>query len=83
MLEEQIVTDEEITKAWGNASFGICKRVALKYALLKVMCKPECRQSHTMTKILEELELITPKYRVTKKGREYIWAVFNKNNVSI
>ncbi|MCP4392834.1 MAG: hypothetical protein GY804_00970 [Alphaproteobacteria bacterium] len=73
---EEIITDQQLCDAWGNANFGgIPKRKIVKYGLLK--CAVGYHQGHTSKSILIELGLITEKYRITKKGREYLWLVFN------
>jgi hypothetical protein len=79
---KELVTDEEINKAWGNADFGIdlSKRDIINNALLKIAC--EYMIGSTARYILIELGLIrtTPsrKYVLTDNGRYYLFKVFSK-----
>ncbi len=69
----EIVSDEELDRVHGNASFGISKRDVLRLGVLK--CASGYYQGHTSKSICIAHKLITPKsYRLTKKGRKYLWA---------
>jgi hypothetical protein len=74
---EQIVTDQELEKAWGNANFGnMQKRDVIKGALLK--CASGYLTGHTVKCILEELQLVTTRWTLTKKGKQYLFAAFSQ-----
>ncbi len=70
-----MITDEELDVVWGNANFGdMKKRDVVRFGLLK--CVSGYYQGHTSRQIVTELGLITPNYKVTKKGRKYLWEAF-------
>lgn len=79
---EEIVTDEQLESAWGNADFGqqASKRDVIRFALLKYACGYET--GHTAKSILQELGLLIPMYAtlnqngLTKKGRTYLFSAF-------
>lgn len=70
MSKERLITLEEAESTWGNANFGdkaLDKLAYIKQALDKIM--RDSRNGWTMTQILMELKLITPKTRkLTKLG---------------
>lgn len=69
---EQLVTDDELDRAWGNANFGgRTKREVVRLGTLK--CLAGWHQGFTSKTICTELGLIDSQYRVTAKGRAYIW----------
>lgn len=73
--EQEIISDEEITRVHANANFGsMSPRQVVRSGVLK--CASGWHQGHTSTQILQEHGLITPKYRLTKKGRRYLWAAY-------
>ena len=77
---ENIVSDEELDKAWGNSNFGsMTKRDVVKFAVLK--CASGYYQGYTSKIIANELGLINDKYEITPKGRQYLWAAFNTSNL--
>lgn len=72
---EEIITDEEIERVHANADFGsMSKRAVVNLGVLKVAAK--LRMGHTATKICSEHGLITKGYNLTKKGRQYLWAMY-------
>ena len=72
---EQILTDEQINIAWGNANFGsISKRNVVAGALLK--CASGYYTGNTAKCIVEELGLVTKKWTLTKLGKRYLFAAF-------
>lgn len=74
---KEIVSDKELDNAWANANFGdTSKRDVLRFGLLK--CVSGYYQGSTSTCILEDLELITRKYNITKKGKEYLYRAFKE-----
>lgn len=76
MTELELVTDEELDKVHGNANFGISKRDVLMLGVLK--CASGYYQGHTSKTICIQHGLITKKtYKLTDKGRKYLWAAFN------
>lgn len=73
---KEIISDEEIERVHANANFGsMDKRTVVDQGVLK--CASGYYQGHTSTEILKEHGLITAKYRLTKKGQKYLWAVFS------
>lgn len=81
MKLEEIITDEQIKKAWGNANFGkeVNKRDVIKYSLLKYASGYVT--GHTVYCILLELLLINIKEELTPRGKNYLYYSFeNKNN---
>lgn len=72
---EDIVSDEEVERVHANANFGsMPKRDVLNYGVLK--CASGYHQGYTSTQIIKEHGLITEKYKLTKKGKTYLWAAF-------
>ena len=72
---EQILTDEQINIAWGNANFGsISKRNVVAGALLK--CASGYYTGNTAKCIIEELGLVTKKWTLTTLGKRYLFAAF-------
>jgi hypothetical protein len=77
---KDIVSDEELVTAFGNANFGACSsRDILRYAVLKCVCG--YYQGFTSRTIARELGLITEKYNITKKGKNYLWAAFKGDKI--
>lgn len=75
MKVEQIISDEILTKVWGNANFGDCtKRDVLASTLLK--CASGYYTGHTAKCIAEELGLVTKKWTLTKAGKLYLYYAF-------
>jgi hypothetical protein len=73
---EEIVTDQELDIAWGNADFGNNdKRHIVKHALLK--CASGYYTGRTAKHILSELGLTTETWEMTPKGRQYLFAAFS------
>jgi hypothetical protein len=76
---EELVTDAELDKAWGHANFGgMTKREVLRLGTLK--CLAGWHQGHTSKTICTELGLINDKYKITAKGRAYIWLACAKGS---
>jgi hypothetical protein len=72
---EEIITDEEIEIVHANAVFGdMPKREVVNLGVLKVAAG--FRMGSTATQICSEHGLITKGYSLTKKGRQYLWAVY-------
>jgi|SaaInlStandDraft_3_1057020.scaffolds.fasta_scaffold343826_1 hypothetical protein len=73
----EYVTDEEIDKVWGNASFGDCsKRHVVNEAVLKVASG--YYQGSTSRGIVEELKLKrTNLNELTEMGKKYLWEQFH------
>jgi hypothetical protein len=82
MNVNEIITDEQIDIAWGNADFGtIYKRGVMERGLLQHMCG--YKTGHTIKMILIELGLINSKGTPLKKGKEYLWEAFRNNQSRI
>jgi len=76
---QEIVSDQDLDKVWGSASFGISRRDVIKYTLLKRASRYHC--GHTARVICTELGLITPKAEnLTAKGGRYLWAAFSEGS---
>lgn len=74
---EELIPDADLDRAWGNANFGgMTKREVLREGVLK--CLAGWHQGHTSKTICTELGLISQAYRVTPKGRAYIWLSCHK-----
>lgn len=83
MKPEEIISDAEIDRVHANANFGsMPKREVVNQGVLK--CASGYKQGSTSNQILVEHGLIqrrskvTRDYRLTKKGRWYLWAAFSK-----
>lgn len=75
----ELVTDDELNQAWGNANFGgMTKREVIRLGTLK--CLAGWHQGHTSKTICTELGLISDKYKVTAKGHAYIWLTCAKGS---
>lgn len=72
----QIITDEQIDNAWGNASFGPTpKRIIVANALLKYASGYST--GHTIECICKELGLVTKQCNLTKLGKRYLFASYS------
>lgn len=74
---EQIISDEQIEAAWGNASFGkdTSKREVVANAMLKYAC--DYCTGHTIECICRELGLITKMGRITTLGKQFLFATLS------
>lgn len=74
---EEIISDEALDQAWGNANFGeMSKRDVIKGALLK--CVAGYYTGHTAKCILIELKLVyANKWEITKRGGKYLFAAYH------
>lgn len=80
MEPEEIISDEEIERVHANANFGSRpKRDIVNSSVLQFACG--FRTGHTAWQICCEHGLVTKKYNVTKKGRQYLWACFGKSSL--
>ncbi len=78
----KLVSDEQITSAWGNANFGNTnKRDVIKDALLQIA--GDFHTGHTAECILKELGLVSPKRALTKKGRRYLFYAFHPKAIPL
>lgn len=73
---EQILPDDQINLAWGNANFGrnATRRDIIANALLKYAT--EYATGYTIEQICFELGLITKQCRLTTKGKYYLYTHF-------
>lgn len=72
MALEKEVTDEEIAKAFDGSNFGDRKpRDLLALSVLKKALHYHC--GHTITEIMVQMGLTTPKGRVTERGRQFCY----------
>jgi len=73
---EKIISDDEIERVHGNANFGsMDKRAVVNQGVLK--CASGYYQGSTSTAIIKAHGLIDDKYRLTAKGRAYLWETFS------
>lgn len=79
---EEIITDEQINTAWGNASFGkdVSKRDVVANALLKYAS--EYGTGYTIEQICRELGLITKQCKLTRLGKQYLYEAY-RNGLSV
>ena len=78
----EIISDEEIERVHANANFGgMGKREVVNQGILK--CASGYYQGHTSTQIIKEHGLIDDEYKLTPKGRMYLWAAFNTKPMSV
>ena len=77
MKEHEIISNEEIDRVHGNARFGdgISNRDVVRLGVLK--CASGYYQGHTSRIICYEHGLIDADYKLTTKGREYLWVAFS------
>ena len=72
---ESNVTDEEIQQAFAGTNFGDRDpRTLLAMAVLKALTG-YC-SGHTITQIMQELELMDHRNDITKKGKDFCLAAF-------
>ena len=80
MTPEEIITDEQIENAWGNANFGdflnANKRELINNTILK--CASGYVTGKTAKTIVEELKLVGVRWSLTKKGKDYLYAAFSQ-----
>lgn len=77
MSVQEIISDEEIERVHANANFGhLKKREVVNYGVLK--CASGYHQGFTSRQIIKEHGLITEKYKLTSKGKKYLWEAFGK-----
>jgi len=73
---KEIISDEEIERVHANANFGgMRKRDVVNQGVLK--CASGYYQGGTSAQIIKEHGLIDAEYRLTLKGKTYLWAVFS------
>ena len=74
---EDLVTDEQINLAWGNANFGpdYSRREIIANCLLKYASG--YRTGHTAMCILQELGLLTQRRELSKRGKRYLFAAYS------
>jgi hypothetical protein len=77
--QQEIVPQDDIDAVWGNANFGgYSRRNVIDLGVLK--CASGYYQGHTSTQIITELGLVDKEYKLTPKGRAYLWAAFNNGS---
>ena len=73
---EEIITDEQLAKAWGYANFGNTdKREIVANVLLKCACG--YYTGATAKAIVSELGLVGKNWTLTKLGKKYLWAAYS------
>lgn len=74
-----IISDTQLDYSFGNANFGSkSKRDVIKYSLLKYASGYST--GSTARIILKELNLLTQKETLSKKGKLYLFAAFSEGN---
>ena len=78
MTVYEIITDEQINIVWGYADFGPNpdRRKIIASTLLK--CASGYHSGSTATHIVHELGLVKKSWKLSKKGRLYLYAAFEK-----
>lgn len=73
---EDLVTDQQIEIAWGNANFGgsHSKRDIIANTILK--CASGYHTGHTAKCIVEELGLVTKDWKLSQRGKRYLFAAY-------
>ena len=72
---KELITDEEIEIVHANANFGgMDKREVVNQGALK--CALGYYQGSTSRQIIQEHELVDKDYKLTDKGRQYLWSVY-------
>ena len=76
---DQIVQQTEIDAVWGRANFGssYSRMDIVQNGVLKCACG--YHQGSTSRQIVTELGLVSPGYRVTKRGKRCLWLWFGDN----
>jgi len=75
--EQDLVSDAALDSAWNQANFGNRgRREIIRLGTMK--CLSGWHQGHTSRAICTELGLISEKYKVTAKGRAYLWLALGK-----
>jgi len=75
MSIQDIISDDEIIRVHANANFGDYEpRYIVNYGLLK--CASGYYQGSTSRAILTDHNLIDKHYKLTAKGRMYLWEAF-------
>lgn len=79
-MDKEIITDEQIETAWGNANFGdflnTNKRELVNNTLLK--CASGYHTGHTAQCIVRELGLVGKRWALTKKGQQYLYEAYSQ-----
>jgi len=71
-----LVTEKDMKSVWGNADFGHDDyRLVVDSAVLHSAAGYS--NGYTAECIIKELGLISPKNRITKKGKTYLFSRFN------
>jgi len=81
-LLEKLLSENDINKAWGNASFGgdISKRDVIQNALMKFATG--YGTGYTIEQICRELKLITKQCNLTTLGKRYLYdSYYHKTSV--
>ena len=70
-----VLSDTEIEQAFAGTNFGTTKfRPLLEQGVLSVTCGFDV--GHTLFVAMQKLALVTPKHRVTKKGKALLMEAF-------
>jgi len=74
----ELISDEEIERVHANSNFGsMSKRDVVNYGVLK--CASGYHQGSTSAQIIREHGLVGGNYRLTEKGKQYLWEAFGRN----
>lgn len=72
---QEIISEDEIERVHSNANFGsMKKRDVVNQGLLKAASG--FSQGFISQQIIKEHGLIDDKYKLTRKGKDYLWAAF-------
>lgn len=76
-MNDEIITQEQIEKAFHNTNFGGADhRKLLEQGVLTSLTK--YRNGHTLTLIMQELGFINKKNKILKKGKGFLYESFHE-----
>lgn len=76
---QEIISDDELFEAFKNTNFGTLDfRYIIAIATLK--CLSGYAQGYTSKYVSTKLGLISPTYKVTAKGRQYLYLHYSKGD---
>ena len=78
--QDENILRKEISDVWGNADFGnMTKTEVVRSGLLK--CASGYAQGYTSGKILKELGMVSIKYKLTKKGKFWLYKLYKTSDL--
>lgn len=75
---KKIVSDIDLNKEFKGTNFGGAnQRDLVKWCLMKMVCG--FNDGHTIMCICRDLKLLGKTWKMTKKGKSYLWASFHEH----